>query len=202
MEKVRIKLSFRVLIGIVGLMGMLAALAGCSSSTEVEETAKTGWEHFSEGDYDAGLGIFMAEARRDTTAVAPLVGMGWCYLSLNDLEVAQEVFEKALDVDEEELDAAAGLALTLSAMRSYRSCVKQVDTVVSLDPEYVFEHRTDIDEDWLNLVAAKCWYMENRYDKCNEYLVEVNGYKEVDLDSPRMKELLIAEILRLESINM
>jgi hypothetical protein len=56
-----------------------------------------------------------------------------------------------------------------------------------------------INVDQLNLVAARSMYLESLYERCYDYLKQVNGSRVIDPEARDFAEQLIAEIVRLEA---
>jgi len=56
-----------------------------------------------------------------------------------------------------------------------------------------------INVDQLKLVAARSMYLESLYERCFDYLNQVNGSREIDPEARDFAEPPIAEIVTLEA---
>jgi len=200
---IRSKYGLRAFILNCLLIIQLSLTIGCSGneSTSPEPIDNSGWAQFSRGEYEKALSTFEKELKSDPEDLDALTGIGWCQLSLDSLLIAREALDEVLSEDAEIPDAACGYAFTLSALREYQNCVCWVDSLLLMEPGYIFHYRRSINYNSLNLMAARCMFLLNEYMRSYQYLEKVEGSKELDTGSQSFPEELIAEIVRLEKIH-
>jgi tetratricopeptide (TPR) repeat protein len=125
-----------------------------------EDLVSDGWQDFESGNYSRAIGAFEEALDADATTAEAYSGLGWCYIRTDDLEQAQTNFMAALEHDYAGKEIFAGLAAVELARQEYEQAIGYAESLLNIDPDWVFSHDDNIDYQDLWLLVAMAYYHE------------------------------------------
>jgi len=171
-------------ISIIVLSVLAGALLHCGSGGDsspvdpgpvesVSEIIAEAWQLFESAppDYSGAAAKFSNAITADDEADEAWTGRGWCYAFLgvgpDDTKYTQAIsdFNKARVIDSQKPDTWAGLAFVQFVLNDYNSALSSTNQVLSLAPDYVFSHKTDINVTDIYLMRAHIYFFQAKYDE-------------------------------------
>jgi hypothetical protein len=152
----------------------LPKTGGISCATP-EATANTivltleGWSTYEEGNLVAAISQFLVARDENPDCADAENGLGWTYARFDSLEDAVESFEAALTLDENLIDAWAGLALVSSARSDHEEAINSALQVLDVEgDDYVFRRDASVTSADLRLLLAQSYFYTGQYDLAQE----------------------------------
>ncbi len=180
---------------------MLFFLTGCSSKSsnpgpDVSEIINSGWAKFEQTspDYVGALADFIEAIELNPDVAEAYVGKGWSYAKMGEgssdtrYALAIDNFNLAINLDEEEYDAHAGMAFAYHVTNKYSKVIEYTDNVLDNTEYYIFSHDQDINRDDLLLIKGQAYFYLGDYDNVIEILKIISP--EITYSSDRPEELL------------
>ena len=196
-------------------LALVCSLAGCGNGEPPPPTLPSlhpGWVAFEAEDHVGAMDEFRFTLSIDPSNADAHLGLGWSLLFLDSLSVAEGelaiAHSSGLDRPE---DAFCGLAVARLGMEEFLSTIQAADSVLSLDPAYVFTHRSTIDFLDVHLVRAEACIHEGDLISAQESMDVIDPSNILDPAEPSTwivdgrsysiyEEALIAELERVRRL--
>ena len=127
-------------------------------STSAGYATSLGWSAFTAGDYSTALGHFQTARNLEENHAEAYLGLGWCHLFLDEHSNARVEFSLAITNGWATVEPHAGLAVVCREIPDLETAISHALTVVTSDPDWIFEHMTTIDWRDMRLLLAQCWF--------------------------------------------
>ncbi|WP_163996736.1 tetratricopeptide repeat protein [Pyxidicoccus caerfyrddinensis] len=105
------------------------------SGPEMLEQATEGFNLFQDGRFSESLAIFEALAARDPTEPYFQTALGACHLALEDLDVAESYFNRAIELDPTDLTPFVNRGEVYLRLGKVMEAARDFNHAVSLDPQ-------------------------------------------------------------------
>ncbi len=190
------------------LAGIL--LSGCGIDTGGGDTAVGGldaaWQMFRNGQYPTAREAFQELSLEGELYPEATQGIAWCYLMLNEPDLAVPAFRQALQADPEQTAALAGEAFSLrdTSLPDYNRLISRARLALQRDPDFSFSQRSSIN--WLDLhvLMGQAFFYQQSFDSTLVHLLEVDPSIPLSAadslswqDYPSFPSALLDELLRL-----
>ena len=113
-----------------------------------------GWDAFENGYFLQAAGYFDRYIQLDSLNAECFTGLGWSIMRIDSLDSSITSFNNALNINEEYIDALAGLVLALYKKGEDLSVTLFGEQVLLQDSVYVFEHDTSFNYEDIHLTLA------------------------------------------------
>lgn len=175
--KVKIVLLFSAAV-------LLLFVMGCSHESDdiptglpasVDYFLGTGWDSFMDGNYSAALADFNEAASRDASETEAYLGIAWCYLRLQQYNLAKSNAQSVLsdviynaNIPPAELDryraeayaciASAYQGLYAGDLSFTEQAILFADSCLAVDPNFVFTYDPDVNAQSLVITKANAYF--------------------------------------------
>ena len=141
-----------------------------------------GWDLFSSGDYSGAYDAFAVAAEREATLPEVYLGMGWSALRNQNLEEAQTnlgsaiafAFLDSVNAATIRLESEAGIAGIALADGDYQTARDTVTKVLSMAPNFVFSHDSNVNAVALKKILATAAYYQDDYSVAFQQVLDMN----------------------------
>ena len=113
-----------------------------------------GWDAFENGYFLQAASYFDQVIQFDSLNAECFTGLGWSIMRIDSLDSSITSFNNALNINEEYIDALAGLVLALYKKGEDLSVTLFGEQVLLQDSVYVFEHDTSFNYEDIHLILA------------------------------------------------
>jgi len=203
-----LKIFYHKFLRLFLLVAIAFSACGKEKKSPVEPAVTTdtyiseGWTLFEKSppDYLGSLDEFSHALQIDEDNVEALTGRGWCYAYLavgpGDIKYSQAVdnFSRAVSLDNDYVDAWAGYALVRFVTNDYSTALTYAITVLTLDSDYVFSHKTDVTADDFQLMKAQIYFYQGTYSDVAAVLDLLEPGVQHPVDQP---EVLLQQLQNL-----
>jgi tetratricopeptide (TPR) repeat protein len=155
-----------------------------------------GWSLFRMKDYDAAAVHFDAVVEHFPDAADGYIGLGWCEIERDHLELALDHLQTA-DRLANEPDAIAGIAVAASALGLDSLAVEAASRCT--DDSYLFIGDPDVGYTDLVYIRALGEFHLLRYEDCYASLRILDRNLEIDMEAYDFREQLFRELQRMRS---
>tara|TARA_B100001013_G_C24552297_1_gene419122 strand:- start:55 stop:750 length:696 start_codon:yes stop_codon:yes gene_type:complete len=157
-------------------------------SPDPEEYIEEGWDDLSSGSYEDALENFDEALSVDPENIPASIGMAWTLLIIDSGESMEEMiilFENGVSDSTWSSDAYCGMSIVSFAQGNYTTAIAYADSLLSIDPNYVFENFSEIDYYDILLVKAQAQFLTLDYLGANMTMSQINPslYLDPDQDS-------------------
>ncbi|MFC1481221.1 tetratricopeptide repeat protein [Candidatus Neomarinimicrobiota bacterium] len=153
----------RHISGGIYLAAVLLIAVGCTRKvvTVERDYLGTGWQNYTELNYDAALDQFELALLADPEDADGLNGLGWTYAVLGETTPSLSNFTTGLDFRDPGLvgtEILAGLTFTYLALGDYGSTVATATTALNRSANWIFQHDAAVTHHDLRLALAIGYY--------------------------------------------
>jgi len=113
-----------------------------------------GWDDFENGDFSRAAGYFDQYIQFDSLNADCFTGLGWSLMRIDSLDSSITSFNNALNINEEYIDALAGLVLALYKKDEDLTVTVFGEQTLEQDSVYEFEHDTTFNFEDIHLILA------------------------------------------------
>ena len=157
-----------------GLLSLLLAISGCTrvvddggggghANCDPPCYASLGWEAYEAQQWDQ-VYLFAVAASLDSTFGEAWMGLGWCHIEQGYIGVAQEDFQRAIDLDTSLVAAYAGNAYSLAASRNLVDALAMAQIALEKGgDDYLFEHNAAVTGNSLHVLLASIYFRVGDY---------------------------------------
>ncbi len=138
---------------------------GPNDSNDVSKLLETAWQSFEQGDYRKAEFGFNEVLSRDAQNVEAQAGTGWARAFQRNYDTAIEAWQLGLDVDSTAVDIWAGLCTVYQVTGDFPACIAAGNKVLSLSPNYVFAHKSDIDVNTIRGIMASAHFGLEQFEE-------------------------------------
>ncbi len=189
--------NHKVLLWSAGLLW--AVTFGCRERIEPEspDYVEHGWELMAELDYRGAIPQFEEGAALDPTYADAFNGLGWAYAKLGSADTSAGHFitgEAKGDTSVVGTEVLAGLAFSKLALGEFDDAVTNGKEALVRDPNWVFEHDTDIYFDHLTLAIATGFYGSGEFDSSRVWVRQLDPTYDTDVTTLQGRYDLAAKL--------
>jgi len=151
---------------------------GSSPKTIEDKIAKylsSGWENFSDGKYDESLSDFQEILKFESDHREGNMGCGWVGLVQDNesMSILNDYLIKGLSDTSIANDCRCGLAAINLIDEKYADAVGYINDVLTDEPSYTFQYKTDIDYRDLLVIKAQSLFFLKQYNNAYEAVLEL-----------------------------
>jgi tetratricopeptide (TPR) repeat protein len=122
-----------------------------------------GWQAYEAGRYDEAF-LFAQAIDQDSSYAEAYMGLGWCHVEHGFIGLAQQDFQRAIELDPDLIAAYAGNAYTLAASGNDGDAVTMAETALAMGGEaYLFEHNAEVNGPSLRILLASIFFRLGDY---------------------------------------
>ena len=136
---------------------------GGEPEVTAEELISSGWIYFETGEYLNAIEDFNFAISKDASAFEAYSGIGWSRIRLDMIGAAQTSFLTALDGNYAGKELLAGLAAISLATEEYTTAIGYAESILNIDPDWIFEHDNSIDYKDVWLIVATAYFHEGDF---------------------------------------
>ncbi|MCF7885745.1 MAG: hypothetical protein K9M80_04540 [Candidatus Marinimicrobia bacterium] len=168
--------NLKIFLIISGIYFLISC--GSSTGTGPSETKyiKSGWQYFTEKKYSMAVQSFnqaLEEAPEDLEAK---LGKGWSLL-MKDTSGTDEIInllKSGVSAQELKLDAFCALTSVHLVQKEYTQAINSADTLLSNEPNYVFQYNTKIDWKDITIIKAQAYFLNRNYTQAWNTIVDIS----------------------------
>lgn len=177
-------------------------IVACSekNATGFEDDLGKGWQEFENGNYSDALDIFKSLKNNNSNKVEVYVGLGWSYLGLEDIELANSEFNTGANLQKESIDLYAGYAVTLNILNIFDQSNEYVDKALTIKSDWEFIHWSYVSYLNLYLIKAENYFFLGNYDLSLSEVIKLSSDFYADITTYEGRASLALEIERLKTI--
>ena len=128
-----------------------------------EELITSGWVKFEAGEYTSAINDFNSAITKDASAFEAYSGIGWSQIRLDRIDEAEINYLTALDGNYAGKEVLAGLAAISLATEEYTTAIGYAESILNIDPDWVFEHDNTVDYKDVWLIVATAYFHEGDF---------------------------------------
>jgi tetratricopeptide (TPR) repeat protein len=189
---------------VAAAIAALAAGAGCGSDATVVEQrsegellAESGWTAFGAGKYVEAAELFEDALAVDSLYADAENGLGWVNLFYGLFNVADDHFERAIEMGLASQEAEAGHAIVAEIERDYPEALAASERVLGVEPQFVYSRRAGIDYRDLHLLRARSFLATGRLLEAKGEVDVINPSNSINPGVPTFRTDLLSEVERL-----
>ncbi|MCH7818507.1 MAG: hypothetical protein IIB40_03010 [Candidatus Marinimicrobia bacterium] len=149
-----------------------------------EELIIAGWVNFETGEYAIAIEDFNSALSIDASASEAYSGIGWSRIRLEMIDDAQTSFLAALDGNYAGEETFAGLAAISLVKEKYTAAIGYAESILNIDPEWIFEHDNTIDYKDVWLIVATAYFHEGNFTEVEAAILKIDStYSILENDS-------------------
>ena len=149
-----------------------------------EELINSGWIYFETGEYLNAIEDFNSAIAKDASAFEAYSGMGWSQIRLDQIDESQTNFLSALDGNYAGKEVLAGLAAISLAIEEYTTAIGYAESILNIDPDWIFEHDNTIDFKDVWFVVAVAYFHEGDFAEVEAAILKIDStYSILENDS-------------------
>ena len=156
------KTKFIILI-IVTLSFFSCEDNGSEPEITAGELINSGWVNFETGEYLKAIEDFNSALSKDASAFEAYSGIGWSQIRLDQIDDAETNYLTALNGNYAGKELLAGLAAISLANEEYATAIGYAESILNIDPDWVFEHDNTIDFKDVWFVVAIAYFHEGDF---------------------------------------
>ena len=157
------KTKFMILIVVAISIFFSCEDSGGEPELTAGELINSGWINFEIGEYTLAIEDFNSAISKDASASEAYSGIGWSRIRLDMIGAAQTSFLTALDGNYAGKELLAGLAAISLANEEYSTAIGYAESILNIDPDWVFEHDNSIDYKDVWLIVATAYFHEGDF---------------------------------------
>ena len=127
------------------------------------ELIASGWVNFEAGEYTSAINDFNSAITKDASAFEAYSGIGWSQIRLDRIDEAEINYLTALDGNYAGKEVLAGLAAISLATEEYTTAIGYAESILNIDPDWVFEHDNTVDYKDVWLIVATAYFHEGDF---------------------------------------
>ena len=136
---------------------------GGDPEVTAEELINSGWVKFEAGEYSSAVSDFNSAIAEDASALEAYSGIGWSQIRLDQIDDAETNYLIALNGNYAGKEVLAGLAAISLAIEEYTTAIGYGESILNIDPDWVFEHDNSIDYKDVWFVVAIAYFHEGDF---------------------------------------
>ena len=151
----------------------------CENGGEPEGTAgeliNSGWVNFEIGEYLNAIEDFNSAIAKDASAFEAYSGIGWSQIRLDQIDDAEANYLTALNGNYAGKELLAGLAAISLATEEYTTAIGYAESILNIDPDWVFEHDNTIDFKDVWFVVAIAYFHEGDFAEVEAAILKIDS---------------------------
>jgi len=151
----------------------------CDNGGEPEGSAadliNSGWVNFEAGDYSTAIINFNSAIAKDASAFEAYSGIGWSQIRLDQIDDAEINYLTALNGNYAGKELLAGLAAISLANEEYTTAIGYAESILNIDPDWVFEHDNTIDFKDVWFVVAIAYFHEGDFAEVEVAILKIDS---------------------------
>ena len=168
------KTKFIILI-IVTLSFLSCEDNGGEPVGSAEELISSGWVKFEAGDYTSAVNDFNSALSKNASAFEAYSGIGWSQIRLDQIDDAEANYLTALNGNYAGKELLAGLAAISLATEEYTTAIGYAESILNIDPDWVFEHDNTIDFKDVWFVVAIAYFHEGDFAEVEAAILKIDS---------------------------
>ena len=139
------------------------------------ELINSGWVNFEAGDYSTAISEFNSAIAKDASAFEAYSGIGWSQIRLDQIVDAETNFLTALNGNYAGKELLAGLAAISLANEEYAAAIGYAESILNIDPDWVFEHDNTVDFKDVWLLVATAYFHEGDFAEVEAAILKIDS---------------------------
>ena len=177
------KTKFIILI-IVTLSLISCEDNGSEPEATAGELINSGWLKFEAGEYSSAVSDFNSAITKDASAFEAYSGIGWSQIRLDQIDDAETNYLTALNGNYAGKELLAGLAAISLANEEYTTAIGFAESILNIDPDWIFEHDNTIDFKDVWFVVALAYFHEGDFAEVEAAILKIDStYSILENDS-------------------
>ena len=177
------KTKFIILI-IVTLSLISCEDNGSEPEATAGELINSGWLKFEAGEYSSAVSDFNSAITKDASAFEAYSGIGWSQIRLVQIDDAETNYLTALNGNYAGKELLAGLAAISLANEEYTTAIGFAESILNIDPDWIFEHDNTIDFKDVWFVVALAYFHEGDFAEVEAAILKIDStYSILENDS-------------------
>ena len=144
------------------------------------ELINSGWIYFETGEYLNAIDDFNSALTKDASASEAYSGIGWSRIRLDMIDDARASFLTALDGNYAGKELLAGLAAISLANEEYAAAIGYAESILNIDPDWIFEHDNTVDYKDVWLVVAIAYFHEGDFIEVEAAILKIDSSYSID----------------------
>lgn len=148
---------------------------GGDPEVTAEELINSGWIYFETGEYLKAIEDFNSAISKNASAFEAFSGIGWSQIRLDQIDNSQTNFLSALDGNYAGKEVLAGLAAISLAIEEYTTAIGYAESILNIDPDWIFEHDNSIDYKDVWFVVAIAYFHEGDFAEVEAAILQIDS---------------------------
>ena len=148
---------------------------GGEPEVTAEELIISGWAKFESADYSSAINDFNSAITKDASAFEAYSGIGWSQIYLDLIDDAEANYLTALNGNYAGKELLAGLAAISLANEEYTAAIGYAESVLNIDPDWVFEHDNTVDYKDVWFVVAIAYFHEGDFAEVELAILNIDS---------------------------
>lgn len=197
----------KYLVYLIMTSTLLFTFVGCKKTTtepdavdQYPQKITDAWAAYSLGNYDTAKNLFLEAKSLDVSKGDAYMGLGWCYLKSDSVNLSLSNFSIAYDKGLCNADLNSGYAFSLNAAKQYQLSNSYAEIVLVIKPNWVFTYQTTLNKNDLLLLKAQNFFQLGDFANSLSYVKMLNISFLADVSTAAGRSALADEIERLKNI--
>ena len=151
----------------------------CDNGGEPEGSAadliNSGWVKFEAGEFSSAVSDFNSALSKDASAFEAYSGIGWSQIRLDQIDEAETNYMTALNGNYAGKELLAGLAAISLVNEEYTTAIGYAESILNIDPDWVFEHDNSIDFKDVWLLVATAYFHEGDFAEVEKAILNIDS---------------------------
>ena len=151
----------------------------CDNGGEPEGSAadliNSGWVKFEAGEFSSAVSDFNSALSKDASAFEAYSGIGWSQIRLDQIDEAETNYMTALNGNYAGKELLAGLAAISLVNEEYTTAIGYAESILNIDPDWVFEHDNSIDFKDVWFVVAIAYFHEGDFAEVEAAILKIDS---------------------------
>ena len=144
------------------------------------ELINSGWIYFETGKYLNAIEDFNSALTKDASVFEAYSGIGWSQIRLDQIDDAEVNYQTALNGNYAGKEVLAGLAAISLANEEYTAAIGYAESILNIDPDWVFEHDNFIDYRDVWFVVAIAYFHEGDFAEVELAILKIDSSYSID----------------------
>ena len=139
------------------------------------ELINSGWVNFEAGEFSSAVSDFNSALSKDASAFEAYSGIGWSQIRLDQIDEAETNYMTALNGNYAGKELLAGLAAISLVNEEYTTAIGYAESILNIDPDWVFEHDNSIDFKDVWLLVATAYFHEGDFAEVELSILKIES---------------------------